>query len=77
MARAGQAFAGQYTKPVIAGWMKMFFRRFFASQFKRSCMPDGPQVLGVSLSPRGGLSMPSDAASKLWLDACNNMMNTL
>ncbi|MGI6636304.1 MAG: NAD(+) synthase [Christensenellales bacterium] len=77
MARAGQAFAGQYTKPVIAGWMKMFFRRFFASQFKRSCMPDGPQVLGVSLSPRGGLSMPSDAASRLWLDACNNMMNTL
>ena len=47
----------------------MFLRRFFANQFKRSCLPDGPKVGSVSLSPRGDWRMPSDAACRVWLDA--------
>lgn len=63
------AFQKQYARAEILRRMRGFFRRFFASQFKRSCMPDGPMALGVSLSPRGGLSMPSDAVPALWLAA--------
>ncbi len=74
MKLARQAFAGQYTRADIAHWMKNFFKRFFASQFKRSCQPDGPQLLPMSVSPRGGLAMPSDAASRVWLDACDRTM---
>ncbi|MBP0981102.1 MAG: hypothetical protein J5968_02765, partial [Oscillospiraceae bacterium] len=48
-------------------WLKNFYRRFFNQQFKRSCLPDGPKVISISLSPRGGLAMPSDACSDLWL----------
>jgi NAD+ synthase (glutamine-hydrolysing) len=51
----------------ILRWMKVFYRRFFSQQFKRSCLPDGPAVGSVSLSPRSGLSLPSDADSALWL----------
>ena len=47
--------------------MKTFYRRFFAQQFKRSCLPDGPKVGSVALSPRGDLRMPSDACGTLWL----------
>jgi NAD+ synthase (glutamine-hydrolysing) len=47
--------------------LQVFFKRFFAQQFKRSCLPDGPQVGEISLSPRGAWQMPSDAASALWL----------
>ena len=62
------AFAGSYDEPIIKHWLSVFTRRFFAQQFKRSCMPDGPKVGSVSLSPRGDWRMPSDACSKLWLD---------
>ena len=50
-------------------WLKTFVRRFFNQQFKRSCLPDGPQVVSVSLSPRGGWSMPSDAYSDSFLES--------
>ena len=56
-----------YDNAVILKWMKVFFRRFFSQQFKRSCLPDGPKVGSVSLSPRGDWRMPSDASSALWL----------
>lgn len=66
---AQQAFEGRYDKDTIKKWLQTFFRRFFAQQFKRSCLPDGPKVGSISLSPRGDWRMPSDAASSLWLDA--------
>lgn len=56
------AFDGVYTEEVIQHWLNVFMRRFFTQQFKRSCLPDGPKVVGVSLSPRGDLRMPSDVA---------------
>lgn len=62
------AFAGVYDDGVILKWLKTFCRRFFAQQFKRSCIPDGPKVGSVALSPRGDLRMPSDASARLWLD---------
>ena len=62
------AFAGSYDKTIIKHWLSVFIRRFFAQQFKRSCMPDGPKVGSVSLSPRGDWRMPSDACCKLWLN---------
>ena len=61
------AFAGSYDKTIIKHWLSVFIRRFFAQQFKRSCMPDGPKVGSVSLSPRGDWRMPSDACCELWL----------
>ena len=61
------AFEGVYEPETILSWLKVFCRRFFSQQFKRSCSPDGPAVGSVGLSPRGGLVMPSDAASALWL----------
>jgi NAD+ synthase (glutamine-hydrolysing) len=64
---AKKAFAGTYDDAVIEKWLKTFCRRFFNQQFKRSCMPDGPKVGSVSLSPRGDWRMPSDASSTLWL----------
>jgi NAD+ synthase (glutamine-hydrolysing) len=48
--------------------LKNFYRRFFAQQFKRSCLPDGPKVGSVALSPRGDLRMPSDACARIWLE---------
>ena len=63
---ARKAFEGVYTEEVIRKWLRVFYRRFFAQQFKRSCMPDGPKVGSVSLSPRGDWRMPSDAYSALW-----------
>lgn len=63
---ASQAFDSIYTQDVIKKWLKIFFRRFFAQQFKRSCMPDGPKVGSVNLSPRGDWRMPSDAVWHLW-----------
>ena len=63
---ARQAFGTAYTKRALAQWLEAFYRRFFASQFKRSCMPDGPKVGTVSLSPRGDWRMPSDAESAVW-----------
>lgn len=64
---AEQAFDGKYDRAEIVRWMRNFFRRFFTQQFKRSCMPDGPKVGSVSLSPRGDWRMPSDAAAAMWL----------
>lgn len=65
---AVQTFQGEYDTDVILKWLKTFYRRFFAQQFKRSCLPDGPKVGSVALSPRGDLRMPSDACARIWLD---------
>jgi NAD+ synthase (glutamine-hydrolysing) len=62
-----QAFEGEYDRETILKWLNVFYRRFFAQQFKRSCLPDGPKVGSVAVSPRGDLRMPSDACSRLWL----------
>ncbi|MCH5222011.1 MAG: NAD(+) synthase [Muribaculaceae bacterium] len=64
---AEKAFEGVYDRATILKWEKVFFRRFFSQQFKRSCMPDGPKIGSVCLSPRGDWRMPSDASSALWL----------
>lgn len=60
------AFAGQYDDKTILKWIKVFYHRFFQQQFKRSCLPDGPKIGSVALSPRGDLRMPSDASAALW-----------
>ena len=60
------AFEGIYDREVILEWLKVFYRRFFAQQFKRSCLPDGPKVGSVALSPRGDWRMPSDASYQIW-----------
>lgn len=65
---AEHAFGRAYDRATILKWLTTFCRRFFSQQFKRSCMPDGPKVGSVSLSPRGDWQMPSDAAAQLWLD---------
>ena len=62
------AFEGIYDPETVRHWLKTFCRRFFNQQFKRSCMPDGPKVGSVCLSPRGDWRMPSDASSRMWLD---------
>ena len=64
---AEKAFDGVYDRATIKKWLGMFIRRFFAAQFKRSCLPDGPKVGSVALSPRGDWRMPSDACRTLWL----------
>ena len=61
------AFDGVYDDETILKWLKTFYRRFFAQQFKRSCLPDGPKVGSVAVSPRGDLRMPSDACAAVWL----------
>ena len=63
---AKKVFAGSYSEAEIKKWLDTFYRRFFSQQFKRSCMPDGPKVGSVSLSPRGDWRMPSDVSSELW-----------
>jgi NAD+ synthase (glutamine-hydrolysing) len=63
--------AGVYDKATIKKWLTVFLRRFFNQQFKRSCLPDGPKVGSVSLSPRGDWRMPSDASSATWLAECD------
>ncbi len=70
---ARTAFKGEYPDDVIKKWLCTFVRRFFAQQFKRSCLPDGPKVGSVSLSPRGDWRMPSDASARLWLDECETL----
>ena len=65
---AKYAFEGDYPDEVIDKWLKTFYRRFFAQQFKRSCLPDGAKIGSVTLSPRGDWRMPSDAVAKLWLE---------
>ena len=70
---ASKAFQGAYDNTTIKKWLRTFLRRFFAQQFKRSCLPDGPKVGSVSLSPRGDWRMPSDASSRLWLKQCDEL----
>jgi NAD+ synthase (glutamine-hydrolysing) len=64
---AKYTFADEYSGDFIKKWLVVFYRRFFSQQFKRSCIPDGPKVGSVSLSPRGDWRMPSDADSAAWL----------
>lgn len=64
---ACNAFVNFYDKTTILNWLRIFYRRFFSQQFKRSCVPDGPKVGSVALSPRGDLRMPSDASARMWL----------
>ena len=61
------AFRPDYSEETILKWLKTFYRRFFAQHFKRSCLPDGPKVGTVAVSPRGDLRMPSDACARIWL----------
>lgn len=68
------AFKGIYDSTTIKKWLINFCRRFFNQQFKRSCLPDGPKVGSVSLSPRGDWRMPSDASSALWLKECEELI---
>ena len=70
---AEKAFEGKYDRTVLLKWLKNFYRRFFAQQFKRSCLPDGPKVGSVALSPRGDWRMPSDAVATLWLEELENL----
>ena len=70
---AKNAFATTYSDEIIKKWLTVFCKRFFAQQFKRSCLPDGPKVGSCSLSPRGDWRMPSDADSQMWLEECNNL----
>ena len=67
-------FEGVFDSETILKWLKVFYKRFFSQQFKRSCMPDGPTVGSVSLSPRGSLRMPSDACVDLWLQDLESIM---
>jgi NAD+ synthase (glutamine-hydrolysing) len=64
---ARQAFKGRYCEETIKSWLRVFLKRFFSQQFKRSCLPDGPKVGTISLSPRGDWRMPSDAEVRVWI----------
>ena len=66
--RAKETFGGVYDNNTILGWLRVFMRRFISQQFKRSCLPDGPKVSSISVSPRGALRMPSDAVAAVWLE---------
>ena len=70
---AKMAFDGNYENEVILKWMKKFYWRFFSQQFKRSCLPDGPKVGSVAVSPRGDLRMPSDACVRIWMDEIESL----
>ena len=70
---ATQAFSTKYDNETIKKWLTVFFRRFFNQQFKRSCLPDGPKIGSVCLSPRGSWVMPSDASSEMWLKEIDNL----
>lgn len=70
---ANYAFAGIYDTETIQKWLKTFYRRFFSQQFKRSCLPDGPKVGTVAVSPRGDLRMPSDASARIWMEELEHL----
>ncbi len=72
---AKKAFAGEFEDEIILKWLKTFYRRFFAQQFKRSCLPDGPKVGSVALSPRGDLRMPSDASVRVWMQELDQLQD--
>ncbi len=65
---AEAAFGKRYDRATLLKWLRNFYRRFFSQQFKRSCLPDGPKVGSVALSPRGDWRMPSDAVNSLWME---------
>lgn len=67
------SFAGVYNKETIYKWLRTFYYRFFSQQFKRSCLPDGPKVGSIAISPRGDLRMPSDADSALWMHEMDSL----
>ncbi len=69
------AFKGRFTEEELTKWLRVFYKRFFSQQFKRSCMPDGPKVGSVNLSPRGDWRMPSDAMANLWLKELEEASN--
>ena len=66
--RAKESLGDVYDNKTILGWLRVFMRRFISQQFKRSCLPDGPKVSSISISPRGALKMPSDASAAVWLE---------
>ncbi|MBR6673038.1 MAG: NAD(+) synthase [Alistipes sp.] len=70
---AEKAFKGSYDRPTIVHWIKIFFRRFFTQQFKRSAAPDGPKVSNVSISAKGDWRMPADATASIWLSECEKL----
>ena len=70
---AKYTFNGKYSEEVILKWLRVFIRRFFIQQFKRSCIPDGPKVGSVTLSPRGDWRMPSDASAEAWLQEVDSL----
>ena len=72
-ALACRAFSGDYDSETIKKWLKVFYRRFFSQQFKRSCMPDGVKVGNISVNPRGDWRMPSDASGRIWLDEAERL----
>ena len=67
------ALGRRYEREIILKWLKIFYRRFFSQQFKRSCLPDGPKIGTIGLSPRGDLKMPSDAIARLWLEELESL----
>ncbi|WP_320128123.1 NAD(+) synthase [uncultured Sphaerochaeta sp.] len=67
------AFDGTYDRQFIKKWLQIFYKRFFSQQFKRSCLPDGPKVGSVTLSPRGDWRMPSDASVAVWMEEFNSL----
>ena len=70
---ACRSFAGEYGPEVVKSWLRTFYRRFFTQQFKRSCLPDGPKVGSVALSPRGDFRMPSDACYTVWMEEIDGL----
>jgi len=70
---AEKAFQGAYSRETLLKWLKNFYRRFFIQQFKRSCLPDGPKVGALCLSPRSDWKMPTDAPSRIWLDEVDKL----
>lgn len=69
------AFAGIYENETVLKWLRVFYHRFFSQQFKRSCLPDGPKVGSVAVSPRGDLRMPSDASVRIWMDEVEKLLD--
>ena len=68
-----KTFGKEFDSATVLKWLKVFVKRFFSQQFKRSCMPDGVKIGAVTLSPRGNLRMPSDAVCALWLKALDEI----
>ena len=74
---AQKTFEGAYDVPTIYKWLRTFTWRFFAQHFKRTCLPDGPKVGSVAVSPRGDLRMPTDASSNLWIRELESLKSEL